>query len=347
MTLRGSAAVRARVRRLWRGETGIVGRALGLLLLPSEILFRVAVALRSGAYRWGWLPSFDVPIPVLSVGNLTVGGTGKTPVVGWLVRELEELRAQPAIVTRGYGGDELLLHRRWNPRVAVHTDPDRVAGARAAAREGARIAVLDDGFQHRRLRRDADWVLVSAEQPRPARLLPRGPYRESPAALGRATLVAVTRKEANEAEAIETAAWVRRHAPDVPLARLRLEPAGWSDLLGTPRSGPGEASLAVAGIGEPETFLASARAAGCPDVPLMTFPDHHSFTAADAVRIRRYAGGGPIVTTEKDAVRLAPLADALPEVRVLHLRIVVEEGEAAIDAALDRLASAARAGGHP
>ncbi len=338
------SAAREWVRRLWRDEAGATGRIVSLLLLPAELLFRGIVHLRNAAYGRRILTVREPPVPVLSVGNLTVGGTGKTPVVGWVARELEVRGLRPAIVASGYGEDELLLHRRWNPDIALHADPDRVRGVEEAAGKGAGVVILDDGFQHRRLGRSADWVLLSAEQPRLARLLPRGAYREPASSLRRATLLLVTRKEAPASRVSATAAWARRHAPGVPLVHLRLEPSGWSDLLGRTTPPPGDASLAVAGIGEPETLPASARAAGCPDLPLLAFPDHHAYTVADAARIRREAGGGSVVTTEKDAVRLAPLADALPEVRVLRLHVVVTDGSEHLDAALTGLAGRATGG---
>jgi tetraacyldisaccharide 4'-kinase len=305
--------------------------------VPLEALYRSIVALRQIAYRGGILRSLRASIPIVSIGNLVVGGTGKTPVTAWLVRRLQEMGARPAVLLRGYGEDEALLHRRWNPDAPVFTGADRVEAAQRAAASGATVALLDDGLQHRRLARDLEVVLVAAEQPFPGHLLPRGPYRESPSALARADLVAVTRRTAADAEVEETLRKVARVAPRRPTAVLRLAPRGWTELNGAPAEHPPGAVLAVTSIAEPALFRRLVEeSSGGAAVELLAFPDHHVFDVDDAGRIRRAAGARVVVVTEKDAVKLEGLADLLPPVRVLALAVHAERGEHELDDALRR-----------
>ncbi len=160
------------VERMWARD------GLGALVLsPLSWVFGAATGLRNVLFDHGVLDSQAVGVPVVSVGNLSVGGTGKTPVSAWVAAELQAAGARPAIVMRGYGDDERYVHARINPAVPVVTNPDRVAGAREAVAAGATMIVLDDAFQHRRVQRDLDLVLVAAEQGGAGRLLRAGPLR--------------------------------------------------------------------------------------------------------------------------------------------------------------------------
>src|SRR5205814_8574633 len=137
-----------------------------------------SMGVREAVYAAGVLARHDPVLPTLSVGNVTVGGTGKTPVAAWIATELIERGARPAIVLRGYGDDEPLVHARLNPTVPVIVAADRVQGIARARDAGATIAVLDDAFQHRQVSREADVVLECAERWSPApRLLAAGPLR--------------------------------------------------------------------------------------------------------------------------------------------------------------------------
>jgi tetraacyldisaccharide 4'-kinase len=196
------------------------------------------------------------------------------------------------------------------------------------------VVVLDDGFQHRRLRRDLDLVLVAAEQPYPSRLLPAGPYREGPRALARAGLVAVTRRTASDAEVEQTLSWIRRFAPDRPLAVLRLDPSGWTNLEGAQEAPPAGNLLAVASVAEPSHFSSMVANATGGSVELLAYPDHHDFTEADARDIHRRAQGRSLVVTEKDAVKLTGLSALLPPARVLTLAVRATRGLQEIDDAL-------------
>lgn len=322
--------------RWWAGESGALGDLLRLLTLPLEGVYRAAIGARNLAYDAGLMPIVRLPVPVVSVGNLAVGGAGKTPVAAWIAAQLVARGHRPAMLHGGYGADEPELHRRWNPGIPVFVGRDRAASGRRAAAEGASALVLDDAFQHRRVGRDVDLVLVAAESWTPApRLLPRGPWRERPHALRRASHVAVTRKTASAEDA---AAVARRLAAytDAPIATLALRPGGWRQGDGMAAQPPAEPALAVAAIAQPELFRASARMAGADVADLIAFPDHHPYDAADARRVLAAAGGRPILTTEKDWVKLGGL---LRDGRVWMLlqRVELEEGGAALCAALDGL----------
>lgn len=336
---RGGSRLRAGVSRWWRGEAGgILWRGASVALAPVEAAYGVGVRLRNALYSGGLRRVHRVGVPVLSVGNLTVGGTGKTPVAGWLAGLLEARGARVAVLHGGYAADEPELHRLWRPGSLVFAMRDRVAAARLAVAQGATVLVLDDGFQHRRLHRDLDLVLVSAESwtPRP-RLLPRGPWREPPAALARAGAVAIMRRTASEAAARRVATEVATFARGAIMARIHLRPSGWRAGGGDVRAdGPRGGVVAVAGVAEPELFFANAREAGADVEATLVFPDHHAYTRQDLERIAAIAGGRAVVTTAKDAVKLRALQTDL-DLWILDQEVIVEEGLEALTAAMDRL----------
>lgn len=298
---------------MWGGAAGVSGAVARTALLPGEALFRAGVAVRHQAYDRGLLSRESGAIPVVSVGNLSVGGTGKTPLSSWLVQKIAGQGERPALVARGYGRDEMLLHRRWTPSVPVIADPDRREGVREAARRGATVAVLDDGFQHRRLAREVDVVLVAVEEGLPGALLPRGPFREPASALARADALVVTRKVGTAEAALGLAGELRRRFPGAPTLSVYLAPGSLRRLsAGTvpelsPPSGPVTVATAVA---RPEAVRSSVQAAGHQVRSLEAFPDHHEFTTNDLDRLLERSGGGAIVVTEKDAVKLEGLPGA-------------------------------------
>ena len=277
-------------------------------------------------------------IRIASVGNLAVGGTGKTPLTAWMARELSDRGARPAVLMRGYGHDEALLHRRWNPDVDVVVGPDRVAGAHIARARGAGVAILDDGYQHRRLARDLDLVLLAVEDPRPVRVLPAGPYREPWSGLGRADAVVLTRRRASLAEAEALARAVEAEFPGLVRAAVRLAPGAWTDLEGTPSAPPRGPMLAVAAVARPEAFRADVEERSGEPVELLAFADHHEYTASDTRKIARRAAGRTVVVTEKDAVKLVPHGDALGGARVISQELRWDWGQEAIGTLLDELA---------
>jgi tetraacyldisaccharide 4'-kinase len=322
--------------RWWSGRMGAAGAVLDAVTAPLEWAYRALVASRNMAYDRGVLRTYAVPAPVISVGNLSVGGTGKTPVAAWLLRELQLRGRRPALLHGGYADDEPELHRRWSPGVPVVAGRDRVAAAAAALEAGADVLVLDDGFQHRRLARDLDLLLVSCESwDGRRRLLPRGGWREPPGNAARASLIAITRRTSATAQAERVAAELARFAPGVPQARLWLAPAGWRH-SGATASPPAERALAVAAVADPGSFVDNARAAGAVIHDRQWWRDHHRYEERDASQMLARAGDGPIVTTEKDWVKLERL---LPSARVWILvqEVRVEAGASELGQALDRV----------
>ncbi len=335
----GSAA-----RAVWSGRGAGAALARGALLLPGA-LFRCGTVLRNAAYDLGFLPVRPLPAPSLGVGNLTVGGTGKTPLCRWLAMELGRRGCRVGILLRGYGGDEAEEYREAVPRAVVVARPDRLKGAAEAVRRGADVLVLDDCLQRRDVRPDVLLAVVAAESfGGPRWPLPAGPWREGLGALRRADAVVVTRKSAPEAEA---AAWARSLA-----ARTRggeglvaaLVPAHLVPLAGGPPAGMealrGRTVVALCGIGAPEAFAAQLAAWAPARVALLAHGDHHRYTAADVAAARAAAGpDGLVVTTGKDAVKLRRLWPAgAPECRVAVLAVRPDDPDGLLARALDGLA---------
>jgi tetraacyldisaccharide 4'-kinase len=332
--------MRAFVTRWWAGEAGPAGGVLDVALLPAEWLFRGVVAARNAAFDRGMIAVESVDVPVISVGNVGVGGAGKTPFAAWLAGRLRAWGRKPGIALRGYGEDEILLHRELNPRIWVASGARRVEAARELVARGCDVVVLDDAFQHRRLRRDLDVVLVAVEAwDRSPRLLPRGPWREDVSALARADALVLTRKSAGAARAGQVAAEVALAAPGKPIAVCHLAPARLTPLHGgAPRKLAwlrARDVLAVAALAQPGPFFDTLRDAGA-QVEEAAYPDHHPFTSADAGHIQARAGGRTIVMTHKDAVKLRELLPPSTETLILEQAVGIEAGLDELDAALRR-----------
>ncbi len=329
--------------RLIAGESHGLGPALQRLALRAASLpYTAAVRVRNAAYRRGWLRSQRVPAPVVSVGNLTAGGTGKTPCVEYVARFYRGLDRRVAILSRGYGGaggrnDEALVLEENLPDVPHLQGADRVALARTAIEElESEVLVLDDGFQHRRLARDLDLVLIDATTPwGHGYLLPRGLLREPPDSLRRAGVIVLTRCDQVAAEQRERLLQtIQRIAPDVPIVETTHRPVELSndeqeseslDLL---REGP---VAAFCGIGNPEAFRRTLRDLGAELADCRVYPDHHAYGRGDVEDLRRWAeslpAGAVIVTTQKDLVklRLSRLGDR--PLWCLRIRLRVESGQ--------------------
>lgn len=329
------------IERLWYGDSAL-DRAGRAVLTPLEIVFRGASQLRSTLYDAGVLRSTPAPVPVISVGNLTVGGTGKTPVAAWIVYRLRSAGMSPAIVMRGYGGDEPMVHGRLNPGTPVIVSADRNAGIRDAVDAGADVVVLDDAFQHRRASRDVDVVLISADDwTGRKRLLPSGPFREPFGAIARASCVLVTCKVASDANVERVKEAVHASAANLPLAVVRLEPESIVSRDGTHAplaSLKGKHVVAVSAVGNNAAFFRQLALSGAA-VTAVAFPDHHSFSRGDVTALRAAATGADyIVCTLKDAVKLEGLWPA-DDSRLWYvsLAVNVEHGETVIDEMLERL----------
>lgn len=331
-------------RAVWYGEgfDALLARAV---LTPFEWLYGVA-SLVDGARRAN--AAGRTAVPTVAVGNLTVGGTGKTPVAAWFASQLRARGRAPAMLLRGYGDDESLVHALLNPDVPVLADADRQRASARAIERGATALVLDDAFQHRQMPRDADVVVVSADlwSDLPVRLLPAGPFREPLSALRRADLVIVTRKAVSVEWAADVARQLTRASGGVPLAVMHLAPGrlcawrgGASESLDALR---GQRVLAVCGIGAPDAFLAQLAAAGA-QVQAATFGDHHAFSMRDVQALAaRVAQVDRVICTLKDAVKLGPHWPApYPPLWYLSQLVVIEAGLASVEAVLDRLMSPA------
>jgi tetraacyldisaccharide 4'-kinase len=326
------------VHRWWRGEAGPPGTLLDGALWPLEQLFAAAAAARNGAYERGLRRVEHATIPVISVGNLSVGGAGKTPVAAWLAGRLLGWGLRPAIVMRGYAEDEIAVHRELNPEVEVVVGKKRATAVAEAAGRRYDVAVVDDGFQHRALARDLDLVLVSADGwTARRRLLPRGPWRERVTALRRAGMAVVTRKAASLERAEEVAGALERAVPGTVVAICEIAPTRLVPLHGgVPlplEELAGREVLAIASLADPDPFRRNLEAVGG-RVELLAYPDHHDFDRADADRIGRVRGDRPLLMTRKDAVKLRTLIPPGTEALVLEQSVRMERGGDLLDEAL-------------
>ena len=332
------------VEEVWSGR-GKRARTLRALLAPAEFLYRAVVLGRGKMYDWGILRGTNFSARVLSVGNLSVGGTGKTPISAWFAQRLAAKGVAPAIVLRGYGGDEVVVHQRLNPGVPVVEAPDRVRGIREAIAQGADVVILDDAFQHRRARRDADVLLVNADawSGKP-RLLPAGPWREPLRAARRAGLIIITRKTADRSVVADLKRALANAAPRVPVSAVHLVP-GELKSTSTGQSMPlhavqGADLTAVAAIAQPDSFFRQLTELGAIVRPL-SYPDHHAFTRAEARKIAAEASSSDfVVCTLKDAVKLESIWPAeAGSLWYVSQRLRIEDGQEYIDRLLDDLSS--------
>ena len=290
---------------------------------------------------------------MLAIGNLTVGGTGKTPMVEWVARWYRQKGLRVAILSRGYGqsegmNDEGRVLEENLPDVPHLQDPDRVRLAQIAVEElESQLLVLDDGFQHRRLHRDLDIVLIDALEPFGlGRLLPRGLLREPVASLRRAGVVVLSRADLiaeTERRAIRTAA--ERRAGPLRWAEARHAPRDVIDAAGesSPLTGlAGQRVAAFCGIGNPEGFRRTLESLGMALSGFRTFPDHHPYSARDVAELTGWVkelGVELVLTTQKDSVKLR--ADRLGSVPLRALRIGLEfiDGTQVIEDSLARFLS--------
>ena len=289
---------------LWLQKIWYSGSVAGWLLVPFGWLYRSVVFLRRWLFRRGWLATTHPQVPVIVVGNITVGGTGKTPLVLWLVNALRERGFRPGVISRGYAGathsapflvtadadartvgdEPLLIARRSGVPVVVF--PDRLAASERLLTEDVDVIVADDGLQHYRLARDVEIAVVDGERGLGnRRLLPAGPLREPPSRL-------------REVDAV-----VVNGGPEAP-GRITMQLA-FGDVRSLdggeqrPLSGfMGGTVHAVAGIGNPGRFFRQLERAGLQIAP-HPFPDHASFDAASLA----FPGDAPVLMTEKDAVK--------------------------------------------
>jgi tetraacyldisaccharide 4'-kinase len=328
------------IRWLWTSRR-IDARLARTALLPVSLLWRAWMGARRTMYERGWLPSTELPLPSVAVGNLTVGGSGKTPIAMWIARYYADRGKIPGVLLRGYGGgDEARVHARALPSAHVVADPDRKAGGERALARGAQVLVLDDAFQRLDLRPDLNLLVVSAETTRAVRWpLPAGPWREGMQAVSRAHLVVITRKRASR-EAAESLAAELRGYTRVPIAIAHLGLARLEGLQSgratAPESLAGKRVVAASAIADPEAFVTQIKATGA-QVQVATWKDHHEYVPADLAWLATAARKADhLVVTEKDAVKLRDRWPAnAPEPLVAVLDLTWEEGGENVAAALE------------
>lgn len=329
---------------------------IGRLFSP---LYSLVMVLRAFLYRKNiFFKSRRLPVPVVSIGNLTLGGTGKTPMVRYVTRLLLDRGLRPAIVSRGYGGkasgevnivsdgartllspkmagDEPFMLAEALPGVPVLTGPERARVAQQAIREfGVNRIVMDDGFQHLAVRRDFDLVLFSARTLLGnGRVFPGGPLREPLSALGRAHGFVVTGVDrGNRAKVADFQRWLQEAFPKTPVFAGEYLPSGiW-------HSGKGKACtlaearemkvFAFAGIANPDSFRQTLRQEGFSLAGFKEFRDHHSYTAQDVAALVATAqahGAQALITTEKDFVKLRPFLGEFP-ILALTIELHMDQG---------------------
>jgi tetraacyldisaccharide 4'-kinase len=313
--------------------------------MPLGLLYGAAMTARSALYRRGVLSSFDLDAPVISIGNITLGGTGKTPVVAWVAEALARAGLRVCILTRGYGrkngrrrvlvsdgsrilaeaaegGDEprLLAEMLRDAAVAVVSNKDRVVAARWARENlGSEAFVLDDGFQHLRVRRELDIVTLDATSPwGGGRLFPQGRLREPPSSLRRADLIIITRSE--QATGIgDLKREVERFSgrQNVLVSHTRTSAVRPLDNQAHGALSPPSAYRVAAfcALGNPQTFFNHLARSGFDLSYTRAFKDHYAYTRGDIeqlVRESREHGAEALLTTAKDAVKLRSLRFDIP-----------------------------------
>ncbi|MCE9553823.1 MAG: tetraacyldisaccharide 4'-kinase [Planctomycetes bacterium] len=325
-------------------------------LRVAEFPYTWAMRRRNRGYDSGRRASFATEVPVVSVGNLTLGGTGKTPLVEWIARYFRQQQIRVAIVSRGYGAtdgasnDESLELQERLPDVPLVQNPDRVAGAATAVEElDCQLIVLDDGFQHRRLRRDLDIVLLDALEPFGFdHVFPRGTLREPISGLARANVIVLSRADmidASQRAAIRSR--VQSLAPS----------AVWAEAIHAPRQLRGQSSTAplaslasqkvaaFCGIGNPAGFRHTLASCHLEVATWREFPDHHAYRREDVEELARWAdasGAAEVVCTHKDLVKLQVDRLGQRPLWALEIGLSLTEGEADLAAALQPLAERVR-----
>ncbi len=325
-----------------------------IVLRALSLVFRAAVAARNAAYRRGLLRRSHLPVKVISVGNISVGGTGKTPLVAHLVALSDEMGLRPCVLTRGYGrrgkeialvsdpdgavpeliGDEPSLLAGKFPGLAISIGKDRFrAGSLAIDRVHPDVIILDDGFQYLKLYRDCDVVAVDASREiRDEMMIPAGTLREPPRNLRRADLICLTHLEiCNNTERVIS--FIRRIAPRAQLAGCRHVPLGFTlrpEGRGVPPAWiSGERVVSLAGIAKPEYFEDMLLRLGTEIAGSFRYPDHHFYTLDDLREISSFmsrVGVEILVTTEKDVMRIPDEAFAGIRVAVLAVGLEFEFG---------------------
>ncbi|MHC4659342.1 MAG: tetraacyldisaccharide 4'-kinase [Planctomycetota bacterium] len=334
-------------RELISGQnTGLVAAFLRLSLRGASWFYLIVTALRNFLYSQGWLKIHRVNAVVISIGNITAGGTGKTPLVIWLCKSLQQKGFRCAVLTRGYKThtkkratsdeqratrtDEPAILAKSCPEAKVIVNPDRVAGAAEAINKfGAQVLIMDDGFQHRRLNRDLDIVTIDAMQPFGyGKILPAGLLREPVAGLKRADAVVITRcDQISESQLSRIEKKLQAIGPNITIASS-MHTAVCAKSIDNR-----EVSLeqlkdkkvfAFCGIGNPDAFMNTIKGLGTTLVGSKIYNDHHHYTddcLADIYKQAVYRGADLILTTQKDWTKVTTLPSVKKDIPFAYLAI--------------------------
>ncbi|MCH2113708.1 MAG: tetraacyldisaccharide 4'-kinase [Pirellulales bacterium] len=319
-------------------------RALRALLRIFEVPYSWGMRWRNVRYDSGKAEMVSVNVPVISVGNLTLGGTGKTPLVEWLGRLLRGRHVRVAIVSRGYGArasvpnDEALELELALPDVPHYQQPDRVAGARSAIADAkSEMILLDDGFQHRRLARDFDIVLLDATEPWGfEHVFPRGMLREPLSSLARADAVVLSRADMLAApERVAIRSRIAQLVPEALWCEVEHRPQSLLTAAGEtlPISAVrGERLAAFCGIGNPAGFRHTLEAMGANVVAWREFPDHHGYTCQEIESLARWGSmADRILCTRKDLVKLRHATPCGMPLCAVSMELVFLTGQAELE----------------
>jgi len=321
---------------------GMLAATLRTLFSAAEPLYGAIVARKNRRFDLGQLKPAKVNAPVISVGNLTTGGTGKTPFVVWLAKWFLAHDRQITLISRGYGkqqgpNDEALEIAASLPDVPHLQNPDRVAAANEALRASpGSVLILDDAFQHRRIARNLDIVLLDALEPFGyGHLLPRGLLREPIASLARAQVVALSRSDAVSAERrAEIREIVAQHAPQADWLELTHEPVALIDSTGHEEplaAWRGKPLAAFAGIGNPAGFQYTLRHCGLTISAWKEFADHQQYGATEQQALSGWLSAQPslagVVCTHKDLVKLPQTAISNLPLRALKIALQITCGQ--------------------
>jgi tetraacyldisaccharide 4'-kinase len=320
-----------------------IPRPVQVALWPVSLVWQIIVRTRAAAYRKGFFRSKRLPGTVISVGNLTVGGTGKTPLVLWLAQRLHAEGKRAAVLTRGYRGvptgpgglpqsDEVAIYRtRLQHLAELGVGANRFASGKILSRHGVEWFVLDDGFQHMQLARDVDIVLLDATDPfAEGWMIPSGLLREPRSALARADIILVTRSA--RTPAIETIVQRITHVPIfhaitelLDVVKVPTNPAELSQPLADWRA---KKAFAFCGIGNPQAFFDDLNRWGGSVSGHSSFPDHHTYNQRDIEKLEsraRDSGAEIMLCTEKDIFNLRNIQ--LPNTPVYCARISMDISE--------------------
>jgi len=327
-------------RKLISGQrTGYAAAILRLFLTIASQIYTIIISLRNFLYSKGWLKAHTVDVPVISIGNITTGGTGKTPLVIWLCKFLQNKNIPCAILTRGYKThaenrasrtDEPAILTKSCPKAKIIINPDRIAGAAKAVNDfDAKVLIMDDGFQHRRLHRDLNIVAIDAMCPFGyGKILPAGLLREPVVSLKRADAIVITKcNQIHEAQSARLEEKLLRINPDMIIAKSIHKPTCAKSISGEEINVDklkDKRIFAFCGIGNPDAFFSTIKGLGANLIDSKVYNDHHHYTdgcLADIYQQAQQLNADLILTTQKDWTKIALLASVKNDIPFAYLAI--------------------------